>query len=975
MLKKIWAFVLAAAVAVGYIGATGSMEVYAGENNIVASLNAGFNEAGNDRVPYWWYGSSADITVVEDETAPEGGRCVKVTPQASGAWIGCAVNATDVLEDGVTYEYSFYVKLDADCEEKGTTVVKPVINRIFTEDYSDTDQNTQVNQAEANLSRENWTKVTGSFTIDYNPSGRKEAVMQHFILNGNGTGTFYIDDLSIVKIVKAPVIIEDIVPLKEHFGQNSTIAGKAGVAIPASALTDDARMELVKKHYNSITCENEMKPDVFLGNEPTYKTDNSGSIVVTDTGEPALQLNFEPADAIMDYIKNYNTANPDDVIKVRGHVLVWHSQTPDWFFREGYSSDGAYVSKEKMLGRMKNYIKEVMEHYDSSSSPYQGMIYAWDVVNEQIETADYDTASNPASLRFYCNGEKTGWYNVFHGDSSYITQAFVYANQYAPSDVKLFYNDYGETDPAKREAVCGLLQEIKDTPGARIDGMGMQAHYSMDTPSVTLIEEAVRKFSLVVNEVQFTELDLQSSKNYNGSDKEAELTKQGYRYKEIFETLCRLDGENGIDITAITIWGTHDGASWLQNTSSVGGGADGSRPQMPLLFDNDYKAKPAYWGIVDAAKLEPFINKISVRYSSKEVFEDVAPVTWQSSIGEIAFRALWNEEGLKVRIDVPDSSQNTADKVAVYIQEPGNAFVAERSKAKETETGYQAVVVVPEEKITNLSVGKKLAFDVAVFDNDVQMSWNDLTNSQESDNQYYGELIFKPYMEVPKGTPVIDGVCEKEWEKTEEEPLAILIGSPKATGTVRAMWDNEYLYVYFKVEDSDVSKASGNAYEQDSVEVFVDQNNGKSGSYEEDDGQYRINFDNETSFNGANCKAENLWSAAQRTDTGYAVELGIKWIGDAPKAGNFLGLEFQINDGASDGSRIGTISWYDENGTGYQDPSVFGTVKLVEVLEKKNDIEDEADMNVFFAGIFGIIVVGGGILMCRKRKIFSTKLF
>ena len=86
-------------------------------------------------------------------------------------------------------------------------------------------------------------------------------------------------------------------------------------------------------------------------------------------------------------------------------------------------------------------------------------------------------------------------------------------------------------------------------------------------------------------------------------------------------------------------------------------------------------------------------------------------------------------------------------------------------------------------------------------------------------------------------------------------------------------------------------------------------------------------------------------------------------------------MEFQINDGASDGSRIGTISWYDENGTGYQDPSVFGTVKLVEVLEKKNDIEDEADMNVFLAGIFGIIVLGGGILMCRKRKMFSTKLF
>ena len=114
--------------------------------------------------------------------------------------------------------------------------------------------------------------------------------------------------------------------------------------------------------------------------------------------------------------------------------------------------------------------------------------------------------------------------------------------------------------------------------------------------------------------------------------------------------------------------------------------------------------------------------------------------------------------------------------------------------------------------------------------------------------------------------------------------------------------------------------------------------------YQEDDSQYRINFENEASFNGVNCTAANLRSAAVRTETGYNVELGIKWIGVGPKVGDFLGLEFQINDGASDGSRIGTVSWYDESGMGYQRPSVFGTVKLIESQENQ-EVDDNKTGN------------------------------
>lgn len=922
----------------------GDAHVQAAEENVFADYNPGFNDAGEDGVPYWWYGSSAAIVVAEDETAPENGKCVKVTQEGEGKWMGCAVNATDVLKDGVTYEYTFYAKLDADSASGKTTMVTPVINRIFTDDYSDTDQNTMVTQEEVTLKTDEWTKVTGSFTIDYNPSGAKEAVMQHFILHGNGTGSFYVDDLVLVEKEKEPIVIEDITPLKEHLASSSTITGKAGVALPADALSDEARMELVVKHYNSVTCENAMKPDALLGNSPSYQTDADGANLLDANGDPLLQLNFSQADTIMDYIRNYNAEHPDDIIQVRGHVLVWHSQTPDWFFREGYSTDGAYVSKEKMLVRMENYIKEVMEHYEGNESPYQGMIYAWDVVNEQIETGDYNAKKNPASLRRTCNGERTGWYQVFLGDNSYITQAFVYANQYAPKSVKLFYNDYGETDPRKRDAICALLQTIKDTPGARIDGMGMQAHYSMDSPSVSLLEEAIRSYSAVVDEIQLTELDMQSSNNYDGTTKTEELTREGYRYKEIFDALYRLDQEAGVNITAVTLWGTHDGASWLQSSAAVGGGADGSRPQLPLLFDDNYQAKPAYWGIVDSSKLEPFINKLAIHYSETENFDYVEPVSYQTDIGEISFRALWNEDGIKIQVDVPDKNEDAEDRVVVYAESPEHVFTVYRGDASETRDGYQTIVTIPGETLETLEVGSVISLDVAVFDGDVQMSWNDQTNSQNTQSKYYGQLICKPFMEVPQGTPTIDGELDEVWESAKPVPLTIVTGSPQASGTVRMLWDGEYLYEYFQVTDPDINKESPNAYEQDSVEVFVDQNNAKTGAYEEDDSQYRVNFDNEASFNGTNCTAENLLSATAQTDAGYNVELAIRWIGEAPKAGSFLGLELQINDGASGGTRIGTISWYDETGTGYQDPSVFGTIRLVESLsEVKDDAEDASN--------------------------------
>ena len=212
-------------------------------------------------------------------------------------------------------------------------------------------------------------------------------------------------------------------------------------------------------------------------------------------------LDFTQADKLMDWIVNYNNTVSENRIGVRGHVLVWHSQTPDWYFKADVNDsksieDGAILaSKEVMQERMENYIEDVLAHYGEGTK-YENVIYAWDVVNEVINLSDGKE-----------NGMRNSYYYQIYGDESYITDAFVFANKYATENTKLYYNDYGETEPVKRDAILSLLDEILNTKDARIDGMGMQAHYKMEMPSVAEFKEAITKYAEKVSEVQITELD------------------------------------------------------------------------------------------------------------------------------------------------------------------------------------------------------------------------------------------------------------------------------------------------------------------------------------------------------------------------------------------------------------------------------------------------------------------------------------
>lgn len=336
--------------------------------------------------------------------------------------------------------------------------------------------------------------------------------------------------------------------LKDAFADDFTV----GVAINTYQLTDSDKLEIIQKDFNSITMENEMKPENIL--------DQAGSEGQSD-GMPRIKT---------DNLESILKLAKDNGFKLRGHTLVWHSQTPDWFFRKDYEASNDYVDKDTMSKRMESYIKQVLTFCQEK---YPGVVYAWDVVNEAM--------GDGGGFRT----EGSGWYDIF--GEEFIEKAFTYARKYADKDVKLFYNDYNSYEASKRNMIFATVSKLKEKN--LIDGIGMQSHWDMEYPSVDNIETAIEKFSEIKGiEIQLTEIDM-----HNTDDSDEGLKAQAARYKEIFTMLKNMD-KKGANITNVTFWGLQDDVTWL---SSFKG-----EESFPLLFDADGKAKPVYNSLMEVAK-------------------------------------------------------------------------------------------------------------------------------------------------------------------------------------------------------------------------------------------------------------------------------------------------------------------------------------------------------------------------------------
>lgn len=856
---------------------------------------------------------------------------------------------TDAVELGEEYQYSFWAKLsdvykDAPEEQRNVDFAPFYVSggeATYLGSYSTGVLSGEITKT---LTAGEWTKFSGTFNVPKTADQIVIRIIEQGTNYGQGDcvkGAYCVTGVSMKKITRPKPEIEKDIPewktsVTESLGNDSI----AGTAIMLSEISDDTLMELVEKHFNAVTFGNELKPDALFnyqidGNSVPTKTitfegEELQVPIVNDAGD---SLDFSRADAMADKILEWNNAHPDQKIRIRGHVLVWHSQTQEWFFHENYDITKPYVNKETMNRRLEWFISSVFDHYfgEAANGKYDGLFYGWDVVNEAVIGNTYrtDKVSAAESLSEIRHGNNSSWWHVYESNE-FIINAFKYANKYAPANVELYYNDFGETDNTKCEGIVKLINDVKSAEGTRLDAFGMQAHYNVDGFSAAQFKSVAKKYAQAAGKVQLTELDFKASSTYDGTaaTKESEYTKMAYCHKNLYEAIKALKAE-GANVSGITVWGVIEPNSWLHSQSNLGGGASGSA-QCPLLFDGNYKAKPAYWAYVDATKLQPAIQKVTITEAKDG---NIAGETYTIDQGAVQaeFIPVWDADGLTVQVKVKDTTVNDADAVTVYVDPKNSAsditphkVTVARTAAAAIAGGYQATVKV---SMKGLKVAQQISLDVVVNNDGEAGSFNDLTGKQESSSKYYAVATMKPGIEkIPYGIISVDADADAAWGNAVNIPLTINKGS-EASANAKVLWDDDNLYVYATVNDAALDKTGAQTHEQDSLEVFIDEDNGKTASYGEDDKQYRINYNNEQSFNGKKCLAENVKSATKTIDGGYVVEAAFKWTDIKPANGAKIGLEFQIND-AKGGKRIGTLSWYDETGMGWSGSNVYGTVEL-----------------------------------------------
>lgn len=318
-----------------------------------------------------------------------------------------------------------------------------------------------------------------------------------------------------------------------------------GVAVSARSVQGkDAGFIL--SQFNSLTPENSMK----MG--PIHPEEN--------------RYNWRDADSIVAFAQRNH-------LKVRGHNLCWHEQTPDWLFKD---ANGNEVTKTVLLQRLKDHIYTVVNRY-------KGKIYAWDVVNEAI-------ADDPQEFL-----RNSMWYKICGED--FIFKAFQYAHEADPNAI-LFYNDYNTERPEKRERIYKLLKQLVDAK-IPINAVGLQAHWSLQEPSEQELIETIKRFSSLGLKVQITELDVsiypweKDRRALKPGESmvftpEAEQ-KQIQKYTDVFKIFRDYKSV----ISGVTFWNISDKYSWL-DTYPVAG-----RKNYPLLFDQNDQPKKAYWSVVN----------------------------------------------------------------------------------------------------------------------------------------------------------------------------------------------------------------------------------------------------------------------------------------------------------------------------------------------------------------------------------------
>lgn len=457
---------------------------------------------------------------------------------------------------------------------------------------------------------------------------------------------WYIDNIEITSLEEQVVEIQDIVPLKDAY-KDYFMMGTAG---GASALTG-TRFELIQKHFDTFTYENEMKPENVQRVEGTFT--------------------FQTVDQMTQILK-------DNGFNIIGHTTAWHSQSPSWLW-----SDPA-----KARERLEKHIEAVITNSGKD-------LTAIDVVNEAFSDSAQDGAWQD-QLR------TEGWFSALGAD--FIEIAFRKADEVRKAigrpDLKLYYNDYNLDGPGKSTAVYNMVKELREK-GVPIDGIGMQSHFNQST-SPKNVRRSLELFGSIPGiEISVTEMDItiQSSLGNAGLN-ETEDKQQAAQYAQLFSLYreyaagpANPDAAKRL-ITRVTLWGTTDNASWRGD-------------RFPLLFDKNYQAKGAYYAAIDPDKYmtENDITDLTadveapkaVSVRGTPVLDGEMEEIWNTTqeivvdrpvnngpVGATAkIRTLWDDQFLYVYAIVTDpvlaeeaSASHEQDSIEVFLSEKNHKEVA-----------------------------------------------------------------------------------------------------------------------------------------------------------------------------------------------------------------------------------------------------------------------------------------------------------
>ncbi len=510
-----------------------------------SGVSDGFEGSGTD-----WTARGENLSYGITSDFAHGGSKSLYVEGRTQSWNGFTV-ASDELVAGGSYDISLYAGFKSNNYDSMGYTLGVQYDAGGTTEY--------VNLVDATGSSGKWSELATEFDIPSNASNISLYVQSAYTETASASDLipFFIDDVKLTKTggstgggttgggttgggttgggtSQAPNYSSD--SLVGKFGH----LFKMGTSVSPHELSTGG--DFIKKHFNSITPENELKPDSILDQSACQQRGNNVN----------TQISLSRAAQTLKFCEDNN-------IGVRGHTFVWYSQTPDWFFKENFSSSGAYVSKDIMNQRLESMIKNTFE---AIAKQYPNLdLYAYDVCNELF-------LNDGGGLREPGGPPGSHWAAVYGANNDeFIINAFTYARKYAPAGCKLYINDYNEYIGNKTNDIYNIAMKLKEK--GVIDGIGMQSHLDVGYPNASTYKTALQKFLSTGLEVSITELDItESSKN---SQAQADL------FKAIFQMAV----DNHEQIPSFTVWGTHDDISWRGS-------------QTPLLFSSGYTPKKAY---------------------------------------------------------------------------------------------------------------------------------------------------------------------------------------------------------------------------------------------------------------------------------------------------------------------------------------------------------------------------------------------